>query len=99
MVTRNDSALEDAKSLKRSAESNVRDAAGHVRNIGENVQDNIRNFAYEAGQRMSDYVSAGRERFSSAADDLTDTVRERPLQSSLVALGIGLVLGMFFSRR
>lgn len=98
MVTRND-AIENAKSSARQAETNVRDAAGQVRAVGANVQDNLRSFAYEAGQRVNDYVSAGRDRFSTATDDYADTVRERPIQASLIALGVGLVLGMIFNSR
>ena len=98
---RNDvnAATNDLKNQKRAAESNIRDAAGHIRAGAANVQDNLRGFAYEAGQRVNDYITTGRERFDTATEDYADRVRERPLQTSLIVLGVGLLLGAFMNRR
>ena len=96
---RTENAIDNAKSSARTAEANIRDAAGHVRAIGGTVQDNLRDFAYEAGQRVNDYVSAGRERAQHVAEDYADTVRERPIQTSLIALGLGVIVGIFLNRR
>ena len=59
------------------------------------VQDQFENLRGQA----SDYLEQGRDRAMEFEKSLEGQIREQPLKSALIALGIGFVLGVCFIRR
>ena len=49
--------------------------------------------------RAGEYVEHGRDRVREIGDTVESRIQEKPLKSVLVAAGIGLLIGMFCSRR
>lgn len=75
----------DVKAAVKSRESDLASSArARVEEIGENAT----RFARKAAER-------GRE----GAEAVGDTIRDRPLQSMVVAFGVGLLLSRLLGRR
>ena len=50
------------------------------------------------GVNSREYVDYAGERFGGAQDYLVAKIKERPVQSALTALGVGVVLGVLLAR-
>jgi len=81
-------------SLKNSAQ-NIQDNA---RETASEVGDDLRVTANNAGRKVRSFIDSTSEEFSHATKTVTDHVHEKPMQSSLIALGIGFVLGTLLRR-
>jgi len=77
-------------SLKNSVR-NVSDAAGEMK-------DDICVTANKAGHKVRDFINSASEELSHATETVTTEIKGKPVQSSLIALGIGFVLGTLLSR-
>jgi ElaB/YqjD/DUF883 family membrane-anchored ribosome-binding protein len=53
----------------------------------------------QARDSAGELYDEGRERMLDLAGSVRETVRDQPLRSLLVAMGIGCVFGAFFMRR
>jgi ElaB/YqjD/DUF883 family membrane-anchored ribosome-binding protein len=78
-----DSASQVGQTL-RDAGSQVRDAAGEKYN--------------ELRQQASDYYEQGRQRAEEWEQSLESYVQEKPIQSLLIAAGVGMLLGILWKR-
>lgn len=85
-----------------SSTARLRDQAATVRDdlreLGEAARDVAQEKLHEAGRATSQYVGVKREQMHEMEDHLVEYVRSKPLQSVLMAAGVGVVLGMCFSR-
>jgi ElaB/YqjD/DUF883 family membrane-anchored ribosome-binding protein len=69
----------------------------HKEDIREDIKDDLEAVARKAGRRArkmideTPYVSEG-------AESLAAAISEKPIQSMLIALGVGLLFGKIFSR-
>ena len=67
------------------------------------MADIVRNAAQEkigqVSENAAEYVEQGRDKVHDVAGACEQYVRERPLRSILIAAGIGLLLGRFWTRR
>lgn len=78
---------------------------GSVQNMRESVRDmatqadhDLRDTAAKMGQKTRTFVENAKEEAFEASDKVTKHIHEKPLQSSVIALGIGFVLGALFRR-
>lgn len=62
--------------------------------IIDDAQDNVRNL----GRKAKDYMNAAYDSVSHTKENVTSEIRRNPVQSSLVALGIGFLLGALVRR-
>ena len=69
----------------------LRDMGGQAREMVSEQYDNLRE---QAGQ----YYEQGRERAHEWEQGLEDYVHEKPIQSLLIAAGVGMLLGMLWKR-
>ena len=81
-----ESALEALSAGKKAVPDLARDAQ---RRIGEHVET-LRGRGGEVRDQASD-------RFDEAREYVVDHVQERPLTATLLAIGVGFVLGLLFS--
>jgi ElaB/YqjD/DUF883 family membrane-anchored ribosome-binding protein len=86
------STTEQLREKTQEVQENLRDMGSQVRDAAQEKIGEIRN-------RASEYYQQGRERLSDWEQDLEGYVRERPLQSLLIAAGVGVVLGLLWRRR
>jgi len=70
---------------------NLRDIGGQVRDVASEKYNHLRDQA-------SEYYSQGREAAQQWEQSLESYVQEKPLQSVLMAAGIGLLLGLLWKR-
>ncbi len=62
------------------------------------IRDDLEAVAGRAGRKVREYVDTAGDELTHAADSITSQIRSKPVQSSLLALAAGLVLGAFFRR-
>lgn len=62
------------------------------------IKNDIANAANQAGQKVRSLYAAANHNFSQAADHVTAEIRNRPVRSTAIALGIGLLFGSLFRR-
>jgi ElaB/YqjD/DUF883 family membrane-anchored ribosome-binding protein len=85
---------ENLTNLKNSTQ-NLRNA---VTDAAEDAKDDLRIVAGKAGRRMRDMIHSASDEVSHAKDTVTTQIRSNPVQSSMIALGIGFVVGALFRR-
>ena len=86
----------DATDAERKTADDIRDGArrvkGDVRDAANAVREDLNDLARQAGG----YV---REVADQTEETVLGRIRENPVQSTLIAAGVGFVVGLLFSRR
>ena len=80
--------------LKESAQQvqeNLRELGGQVREAASEQYHNLR-------QQASEYYEQGRQRAQEWEQGLEQYVQEKPIQSLLIAAGVGMLLGILWRR-
>ena len=70
---------------------NIRDLGGQVRDVATEQYEQLKNQA-------QDYYEQGRERAREMQQNLESYVQEKPIQSLLIAAGVGMLLGILWKR-
>ena len=70
---------------------NIRDMGGQVRDAATEQYNNLRDQATE-------YFQEGRERAQEWEQSIETYVQEKPIQSILIAAGVGILLGILWKR-
>ena len=91
LTTNKDTAFKDVK----NSAANIRDEAIET---GYEVKDDLRAAANQAGRKVRGFFNNASDEIQRASDVVTAEVRKNPVQSSLIALGAGFVLGALFRR-
>jgi ElaB/YqjD/DUF883 family membrane-anchored ribosome-binding protein len=60
------------------------------------ARDSLEDAAHNAGRKVRGYLDTATGEFTHAADSVKTHIRGNPMQSSLVALAAGFVLGRLF---
>jgi ElaB/YqjD/DUF883 family membrane-anchored ribosome-binding protein len=63
------------------------------------MRERARGYYDTARVRGREYYDDAQERFDEAQRYLTERVQERPMQSTAIALGVGVVLGLLLAGR
>lgn len=74
-----------------NVQQNIRDMGGQIRDAASEKYTELRDQAQQ-------YYEQGRERAMEWEQGLEQYVREKPLQSLLIAAGVGVLLGMIWKR-
>jgi ElaB/YqjD/DUF883 family membrane-anchored ribosome-binding protein len=94
---------EYAAATKDSAVEDVRDNVARTkreaRNSANQAEDSIVGVAENAGRKVRDFIDDTSDKLQDTGDRIKQEVNDNPMQSTLIALGAGFVLGMLFSRR
>jgi ElaB/YqjD/DUF883 family membrane-anchored ribosome-binding protein len=83
-----------ADQLKESAQQ----VTQNLRSMGSQARDAANEKFNDLRQQASEYYDQGRERAQEWEQGLEQYVQEKPIQSLLIAAGVGLVLGMLWKR-
>ena len=75
------------------------EAEARLRAKSEEVREQARTYYDAARVRGREYYDDAAERLDEAQRYVVERVQERPLQSTAIALGVGLVLGMLLAGR
>ena len=92
-----------AKASEGGGQGDLRETAAQVkenlRDIGGQVRDQATQSYEQMRDQASEYYEEGRRRAMEMEQTLEQYVQEKPIQSLLIAAGIGMFLGMIWKRR
>jgi ElaB/YqjD/DUF883 family membrane-anchored ribosome-binding protein len=77
----------------------AKDVAEDLEKMGGTVRDAAQAKLGQVGEQALEYCEQGRDKVHGVACACEQFVRQRPLQSVLMAAGIGWLLGRFWKRR
>lgn len=77
---------------------NLKSSAQNLQDAAKETADDLRNAANGAGRKVREFIHSAGDELSHTKDKVTTQIRTNPVQSSLVALGVGFVLGALFRR-
>jgi ElaB/YqjD/DUF883 family membrane-anchored ribosome-binding protein len=87
---------------KEDSLSNLKSSAKSFSSVASEVADDakvdLRAAANSAGRQVRQFINSASDEMVSARDAVTDQIRSKPVQSSLIALGVGVVLGALIRR-
>ena len=66
--------------------------------VGTQVRDKAQAIVRQGAETASDYYQQGRQQLEAVEHTLEDAIRAKPLQSILIAAGIGMVLGLLVKK-
>ncbi|MBC8107011.1 MAG: DUF883 domain-containing protein [Anaerolineae bacterium] len=81
----------NVRETAQQVKENIRDMGGQVRDAATEQYTNLRNQATE-------YFQEGRERAQEWEQSIETYVQEKPIQSILIAAGVGMLLGILWKR-
>lgn len=86
---------EDSISSMKNTAQNFRSAANDV---VEDTKKDLQKVAGKASRSVRDFMHSAGEEITHAKDTVTTQIRSNPIQSSAIALGVGIVLGALLRR-
>jgi ElaB/YqjD/DUF883 family membrane-anchored ribosome-binding protein len=89
----------EAGRTKDDLKSSATQAAQSVRQMGEQVRDAASEKFEQLRGQANDYYEQGRQRAREWEQSLEEYVQEKPIQSLLIAAGVGAVLGWIWKSR
>ncbi len=92
-------ANQTAANAGRRVKEDVRDAAETVSGAAGSIREDIEVMARHAGSHVRDVVDNIEHHVSETTDTVMSSIKERPMQSSLIALGVGFVMGLLLRRK
>jgi len=85
-----------------STGQSIKDSAGQVtqslRDMGSQVRDQASEKYNQLRDQAADYYQQGRQRAEEWEQGLEQYVQEKPIQSLLIAAGVGMLLGILWKR-
>jgi ElaB/YqjD/DUF883 family membrane-anchored ribosome-binding protein len=90
--------MTEQRSIESESASPAQERNAQGRDMVQEVSTHVSETARQVGETASQYYDRGREQFEDAAQALEENIRAKPLQSVLLATGIGLLLGLLWKR-
>jgi len=78
--------------------SNLKNGTPAFRESTDDTKESLRNTANKAGHKVRELLYSTGDEISHAKETVTTQIRTNPLQSSLIALGVGYIFGTLFRR-
>ncbi len=73
-------------------------AVNKIQNSAESLNADLHNAATQAGQKVRSMIASANDEISQASDKVTAEIRTHPIQSTVIALGVGVLLGALLRR-
>lgn len=70
----------------------------HLRDLGGQVRDQAREKYSQISDQAREYYEQGREKAQEWEQGIESYIQEKPLQSVLIAAGVGVLLGLLWKR-
>ena len=90
---------EKANAAETRLRAKAAETEARLREQSEVLRERARGYYDAARVRGQAYYDEASERFDEAQRYLTERVQERPMQSTAIALGVGVVLGLLLAGR
>jgi ElaB/YqjD/DUF883 family membrane-anchored ribosome-binding protein len=88
-----------ARQLRDTANDEVHSVMQSARKAGDHFNEAVRTGVNNLRESASDYLDQGRAKAQSMEEAVEQRIANRPLQSILIALGLGFLIGLFCTRR
>ncbi|HEV2295811.1 MAG TPA: hypothetical protein VGR35_18325 [Tepidisphaeraceae bacterium] len=103
------SRMEDSGMSQQGGEATQGQGAAQLRETAQQVQENLRNLGSQVREQATqqygqlrdqatEYYEQGRQRATEMEQTLEQYVQEKPIQSLLIAAGVGMLLGVLWKR-
>ncbi len=89
---------EDAKAAAGNLKDTAHQVQENLRDIGGQVRDAATEKYSDLKDQAADYYQQGRERAQEWEAGLEQYVQEKPIQSLLIAAGVGVLVGLLWRR-
>lgn len=89
---------ENASATMADAQATANSAKRDFRNQTEDSRSELTLIAEKAGREVRHFIDNAGDQITDASDRVTGEIRNHPVRSSAVALGIGVVLGALLRR-
>src|ERR1700733_6552307 len=89
---------EDMNDAVKNLRDNARRTKEDLRDAVDTIRDDAESIAHEAGRQVRQVVNDAEKKVIAASKTVSDSIHANPMQSSLIALGVGVFLGMLFRR-
>lgn len=76
----------------------LREAKQDARDIAHHVHDDLQDAAHKAGATVRQLFDSASDELTHAKQAVSEQIHNKPVQSSLIALGAGVILGMLLRR-
>jgi len=70
----------------------------HVKKAAHEVDSDLHDAANQAGRKVRGMIDTASDEITHASDRVSKEIHSNPVQSSLIALGVGVVLGALLRR-
>ena len=88
----------NTETLKTKAQEAAADIRERAHETGEQIREHAEALSAQAQEMASEYFQQGRKKAAEWEQILEKQIRKKPLQSLLVAGGIGLLIGLLWRR-
>jgi ElaB/YqjD/DUF883 family membrane-anchored ribosome-binding protein len=85
--------------LASDIEEGVHAIKDDVHEMGSKLKNDLSEIARDAGRKARQYVDSGEQSLSGVTHAVAELIREKPVQSGLIAAGIGFALGLLLRRK
>lgn len=99
VVTLKDDAKVGAREEAAALKAKAREAKAYAAEKAEEVSQKAREYYDTARVRGREYYDEAQDRFDDAQRYVVERVQERPIQSTAIALGVGVVIGLLLAGR
>ncbi len=83
----------------QNMKSSVKNIADNANELAEGGKQDLRAVANNAGRKVRSLFNTANDEIHHAGETVTTQIRSNPIQSSVIALGLGVVLGALFRRK
>ncbi len=83
--------IADAKTASYSAAHDLHDGA-------DGISSEFADYAQKAGRNVRNFIDDTSHKITHAGDRVSNEIRNNPIRSSAIALGVGVVLGVLLRR-
>jgi len=74
------------------------DTVSNLKNSAQDIKGDLYNAANQAGRKVRSMFNSASDEISHASDTVTAEIRTNPVRSSMIALGVGVLLGALLRR-
>ena len=74
------------------------DTISNLKNSAQEIKSELKNSANQVGKKFRNILNSAGDDISQAKDKVTKEIRSNPLRSTLIALGVGVLLGALLRR-
>ena len=92
------SRMGDANTGAQGLGEQAQQAGQNLRDLGGQVRDAARDKYTQLSDQAQDYYDQGRQKAHEWEEGIESYIQEKPLQSVLIAAGVGVLLGLLWKR-